>query len=317
MTPKELLKAQQANEQARATAQAFIEFSKHLKKDATTRLNLQQADYDEAVENVNIKLGALNDLSDITAAKAVEINPLWVVPIFDAYAITEVPRDQNFYQSLKTEIDNQLIGKDALEKAIKYKEESADKLSHMIIDLDNINKQLAQAKDLVDSVDIMSAGFSSEQKDHDKIAEAEAQRLLDIAELQRLDEIRFQTKYNSNRTKSGFYFNFDVESDERFVMEKFIEKDLDFFDVYNSNFLFLINEIKEYGEFKVTNEERRIDLISYNIYGSTQFWWMLLEYNDIVDQFAISKGDVLKFFDLSDLESKYHFLQKEQHKKGA
>ena len=117
-----------------------------------------------------------------------------------------------------------------------------------------------------------------------------------------------------NNTKGRFYFQFDVEMSERFVMEKFTEPEGDFFDVLNSYFLNTIKDIKRAGEFLVTDQEKRIDVISYMIYGSTQYWWLLLEYNDIIDQSTIKTGDAISFFDLSDLESKYHFLQKEQHK---
>jgi len=316
MTPEELLEAQNANAQAAETAQAFIIFSKQLKLDAETRLDLQQTVYDAAEKDIITKTEALKVLMDITAAAAVSINPQWIKPIFDAYSIKEVPQDQNFYQPLKTEIDNQLKAYTALNDAIKYKDDMFDKLSHLSDNLEKIKTQLAQAKELANSVDILSDGLSSEQTEQEKLAEEQAKIEANMKELKRLDELRVQNKYGENRTKSGFYFNFDIESSERFVMEKFIEKNLDFFDVYNSKFLFLIKEIKQFGEFKVTKEERRIDLISYKIYGSTQFWWMLLEYNDIVDQFSISNGDKIKFFDLSDLESKYHFIQKEQHKRG-
>ena len=243
MTPEELLEAQNANAQAAETAQAFIIFSKQLKLDAETRLDLQQTVYDAAEKDIITKTEALKVLMDITAAAAVSINPQWIKPIFDAYSIKEVPQDQNFYQPLKTEIDNQLKAYTALNDAIKYKDDMFDKLSHLSDNLEKIKTQLAQAKELANSVDILSDGLSSEQTEQEKLAEEQAKIEANMKELKRLDELRVQNKYGENRTKSGFYFNFDIESSERFVMEKFIEKNLDFFDVYNSKFLFLIKEI--------------------------------------------------------------------------
>jgi len=114
----------------------------------------------------------------------------------------------------------------------------------------------------------------------------------------------------------NFYYNYDTENRERFQLEKYIEWDDDFYDVLNSNFLYSITELEEVGEFVVTKDAQRIDIISHRIYGNVKYWWMLLEYNGIIDQFSIKEGDILKFFSLADLEKKYFELTKKQNLKG-
>ncbi len=99
-----------------------------------------------------------------------------------------------------------------------------------------------------------------------------------------------------------FFYNYDVKNRERFQYERFSEWTEDFYDVFNSSFLNIINEIEPAGEFLVTKDAKRIDVISYEIYGNVKYWWMLLEFNGIVDQFSIKIGDTLKFFNLTDLE---------------
>ncbi len=110
-----------------------------------------------------------------------------------------------------------------------------------------------------------------------------------------------------------FYYNYDLENRERFQYERFSKWDEDFYDVLDSNFLATLKELKTSGEFLVTKDEQRIDIISYRIYGTTKYWWILLEFNDIVDQFTIKVGDLIKFFDLTDLEKKYFELTKKEN----
>lgn len=316
MTPEELQNALLANEKSYNTANSFLIFNKHLKIDAEERYKSTEDELEVASADLLEKTETLNELAGITAASALAIDPNWKPPLFDAYSLTEVPKDNNFYIPLKTEIDNQLIAYNNMIESSNVESELRERLLHEINDYNTIVEQIEKTKALIDDLTVTRKALESEQQDQDLIEAERIKTEAEIAELKRLDELRQMAKYEINYTKKKFFFNFDIESDSRFDMEKFIEKDSDFFDIYNSNFLSVINTIKQTGEFKVTNEEMRIDLISYRIYGTTQFWWMLLEYNNIIDQFSIKQGDILKFFDLSDLESKYHHMQRQQHQKG-
>jgi len=110
-----------------------------------------------------------------------------------------------------------------------------------------------------------------------------------------------------------FYYNYDVENRERFLYERFTEWDGEFYDTLNSSFLNVLKTLEPRGEFIVTKDSQRIDIISQRIYGDTKYWWILLEFNGIVDQFSIKLGHIIKFFDLTDLEKKYFELTKKQN----
>lgn len=110
-----------------------------------------------------------------------------------------------------------------------------------------------------------------------------------------------------------YFYNFDNKNRERFQYERYAEWSDECYDVLNSHFLNTLKEMKPEGEFLVTADEQRIDIISYLIYGDVKYWWILLEYNDIIDQFTLKVGDTIKFFKLSDLESKYFSMINKQN----
>jgi len=104
-----------------------------------------------------------------------------------------------------------------------------------------------------------------------------------------------------------YYYNKELDID-RFSFEKFVEWKEDTWDLYNSYMLDELKSLPEKGYYTVLDLEGRIDLISYDIYKDVKFWWFLLEYNQIIDQYEIKAGDKLRFFDLSDLETLLHKL---------
>ena len=106
-----------------------------------------------------------------------------------------------------------------------------------------------------------------------------------------------------------FYINMDIETDLRYDFAKFLRYNTDNYNPITSKFLTELRKLKTVGEFIVTVQEGRADLVSYEIYGSTQYWWIILEYNDLmnVDDLTISKK--LNFPKLSDLEDLYFSLK--------
>lgn len=317
MTQEELLVSDLAQKEAETQANALVSYTKALIADANLDVNALDIVY-EALKPLTIAaLDNLNNARSLTAIAAVEYNPTFIAPLFDAYNLTEIPQDQNIYLPLKTEIDLIIETLYNYNQAVINEADALKELNDRKTDLETAITQNTLAKTLLENLNKIQDSLESEA-DVQLTAAEKLQAEIDlIAELARIEELRLAYNFSENTTKEIFFFKFDVESDERFVMEKFYEADEDTFDIYNSNFLNTIKELARFGEYIVTNEEQRIDVISYEIYGSTQYWWMLLEYNDIVDQFSIKKGDIINFFDLESLEGKYHWLQKEQHKIGA
>lgn len=99
-----------------------------------------------------------------------------------------------------------------------------------------------------------------------------------------------------------FYFN-EGRKVNRFAFERFVEWDEDTFDVYNSSFIKQLNQLPEAGRFIVESDEERIDLISYKIYGDVRYWWMLMEYNEVIERKDIKHGIKLRYFDIRALET--------------
>lgn len=315
MTQEELLDADNAQVIAEQQAEGILAFTEQLVVQAANDLKVLEPAYEATVPITLAKKEALDIAIWTTQTAAEAHDSAWVPPFFDASTITEIPAD-TFYGVLSTEIDAQLIALAEYDTAKANEDYAKKELDDRQAEFDSAFAQKEIAKQLIANLNTIEESIDAEQAVQDA-AQLEADKLAaELAELARLDELRRKEKFSLNKTKEQFYFKFDVESSERFVMEKFLEEDEDFFDLYNSNMWTSVKDLERYGEFIVTNEAQRIDLISYNIYGTTQYWWMLLEYNDIVDQFSIKTGDIIAFFKLDDLEKKYHSLQKEQHKKG-
>jgi len=121
------------------------------------------------------------------------------------------------------------------------------------------------------------------------------------------------------------YIDTDYESDLRYDIPKFCSLEEDVFDIMDS-FLFEkvsaiykrqfdVKDLAVDGVYEVTTQEYRPDIISYEIYGDTQYWWLLMDFNNIIDIFSIVTGVQIQYFSLSELEDIYfslNGLQKEQ-----
>jgi hypothetical protein len=119
------------------------------------------------------------------------------------------------------------------------------------------------------------------------------------------------------------FINTDYVTDVRYDIPKFLDNTEDVLDVFDS---YLFEKIGGYfkeqidiknlavdGVFEVTTQEYRPDLISAEIYdGDTQYWWLLMEYNGIIDIFKIVSGLQMNYFSLTKLEDIYFSLNSRQ-----
>lgn len=109
-----------------------------------------------------------------------------------------------------------------------------------------------------------------------------------------------------------FYINLDNGYETRFDMGKFLEFSNDNYDPLTSNIIENIQSIPQGGLFKVKSEEHRPDQISYRIYDDTQYWWVIMLYNGILDVNDITIGTILKYPDQDELDSYYFTLKQAQ-----
>lgn len=107
---------------------------------------------------------------------------------------------------------------------------------------------------------------------------------------------------------ASFIIDTDVESDERYDLEKLVKWDTDMFDILDSTFLSMIKKLPTYGYILITTEERNPPLISYKIYGTVMFWNIILHYNNILDVDDIVTGTRINYPSISDIENVYFRL---------
>lgn len=79
-------------------------------------------------------------------------------------------------------------------------------------------------------------------------------------------------------------------------MARFLEFDSESFDPLTSYFLLRLPYLESGGTIEVQAQwERRPDLVSYHIYGTTQWWWIILMYNDLTTNEEVKAGDRLDY----------------------
>jgi hypothetical protein len=73
-------------------------------------------------------------------------------------------------------------------------------------------------------------------------------------------------------------------------------------DHFNSELLYKIDKCKNLKNYKVTKFEKRVDLISNDIYNTEEYQWLILYLNKIsIDE--IVRGVILKYIPLDSLKS--------------
>ena len=99
----------------------------------------------------------------------------------------------------------------------------------------------------------------------------------------------------------------------RYDVSNFIrrtEKNDNYFDIVDSEFLFRIKKLKNLRVFVVTIEANRPDLLSEAIYGegNHQLWWILMFINNLRLPTDIKTGMVIQYPTLDQLENIYFSL---------
>ena len=82
--------------------------------------------------------------------------------------------------------------------------------------------------------------------------------------------------------------------------EEFMNFEHDTYDVLGSVFLRELNSIKKTTENKVLEEKNRFDIISYKHFKTSDYWWVIMEFNDFIE-FNINIGDMYKLPNIIDI----------------
>lgn len=103
-----------------------------------------------------------------------------------------------------------------------------------------------------------------------------------------------------------FYINNELNTTEKYDLAKFIELDDNgLFDSLNSFVLFQIPKLPIGGTHIIRSEENHPDFLSYNIYGDTQYWWILMWYNHLIKPQDLKAGLEINYPSLLSIEQMY------------
>ena len=105
-----------------------------------------------------------------------------------------------------------------------------------------------------------------------------------------------------------FFIDTTYDSKDRFDLAKILEYS-DNFDPLTSYFIKELKNLPKYGTWVIQSEEKRSDVLAYKIYGDTQFWWVVLYYNDLIDNDELETGMNIDYPNLTDLEDLYFGLK--------
>jgi hypothetical protein len=116
-----------------------------------------------------------------------------------------------------------------------------------------------------------------------------------------------------------FFINLATNFKTRYDPAKFLEFVIlsyanPLYDVLGSYFWKQLKTLSVKGTYQVRGEDNRPDLISYRIYGNTQYWWIILLYNNLTSNEDIVGGMTLNYPALIDLETLYFQLNSLQRK---
>lgn len=108
-----------------------------------------------------------------------------------------------------------------------------------------------------------------------------------------------------------FTVNLALETGQRFDPAKFIEWDslAGSYDILSSPFMERVRNLPAEGVYTVSTEVGRMELVAFKIYGSTQYWYLLMEYNRLVGHESVVPGMQLRYPRQEDLERVYFELK--------
>lgn len=101
---------------------------------------------------------------------------------------------------------------------------------------------------------------------------------------------------------------------DRFDLQKFVAFTENVYDYLDSYFINQITKLPIYGTTYVQIEENRPDLLSYRIYGTVKFWYILLVYNGMVSPLELVVGQTINYPRIEDVEQIYFSLNALQKK---
>lgn len=107
---------------------------------------------------------------------------------------------------------------------------------------------------------------------------------------------------------SIFYIDLQTDFTERFDISKFMSFENDVHDPLTSFFFQKLKSLPVRGKYKITVDSGRPEFISQILFGNTQYWWLIMEYNDLLYTSELVNGLEINYFSLNELEDLYFSL---------
>lgn len=106
--------------------------------------------------------------------------------------------------------------------------------------------------------------------------------------------------------------NLDADSSPRFDPRRFLEWSDDMYDVLSSSFFEKIEELPMAGLYRDRQGKGRLDNLSYRLYNTTSYWWVLALYNFMPNHKYAAEGTQIRYFNVADLERMLFSLKSEK-----
>lgn len=108
-----------------------------------------------------------------------------------------------------------------------------------------------------------------------------------------------------------FFLNTSTEQNEtgdKFDISRFMELQ-QHYDPFWSYLLNKIHLVPAQGSYRIDQEEGRPELLSYNLYETIKYWWLLLVYNRKVCPFDLKQGEYIKYPSIINIDRVYMHLR--------
>lgn len=111
-----------------------------------------------------------------------------------------------------------------------------------------------------------------------------------------------------------FFINTTIEDVERFDFSKFMKLENGAFDPMTSNVLRELKNLPLGGRIRVEGKDNRPDLISFDVYGTTQYYWVIMVYNGLQSFTDVKHGMELTYPSLNSLDDYFFNLKVRQNR---
>lgn len=114
-----------------------------------------------------------------------------------------------------------------------------------------------------------------------------------------------------------FYIDINKQTDKRYAPEKLMRFDKSgVYDILDSHFMTELVKLPMAGTYVVVDDEARPDVIAYRLLGSTEYWWVLMLYNNLIMPSQLVAGSTIKYPAMDKLETMYGRLSAQERHVG-